>query len=238
MINISNLTKTYGKLEVLKAISLTIDSGKITAIVGPNGAGKTTIIKCVLGLITPNDGKISIDGKEISGNYKYRDRIGYMAQIARFPENLTVRNILNMVKDLRKGSYRKLDEELIKHFNLNGELGKKIKNLSGGNTQKVNATIAFLFSPDFLILDEPTASLDPIASSILKDKIKQEKESGKTVILSSHIMAEVEELADDIIFLLEGEIYYQGSLSGLIEVTRENNLERAIAKMMHSNEVE
>jgi Cu-processing system ATP-binding protein len=232
MIQISNLSKKYGKLEVLKAITLTIDPGKITAIVGPNGAGKTTIIKCILGLITPESGTINVDGEEIKGNYEYRKKIGYMAQIARFPENLTVSNILNMVKDLRKERYQKPDEDLIKQFNLYDELEKKIKNLSGGNTQKVNATIAFLFSPDFLILDEPTASLDPIASSILKDKIKQEKESGKTVILSTHIMAEVEELADDIIFLLEGEIYYNGTTVGLIDSTGEQKLERAIARMM------
>ena len=232
MIQLHSLSKKYGRLEVLKSIDLEIKSGKITAIVGPNGAGKTTIIKCILGLIKANDGGIYIDGKNIEGEYDYRDNIGYMAQIARFPENLTVKNILRMIKDLRKGGYEELDEDLIHHFHLESEFEKKIRNLSGGNTQKVNASIAFLFGPGYLILDEPTASLDPIASSILKDKIKKEKQAGKTIILSSHIMAEVEEMADEIVFLLEGSIYYKGNTSGLIDVTGEKNLERAIARMM------
>ncbi|HKK46479.1 MAG TPA: ABC transporter ATP-binding protein [Balneolaceae bacterium] len=236
MIQINDLSKKYGKLEVLKSIDLSIDSGKITAIVGPNGAGKTTILKCILDLIKANAGIVRIDGKRIEDDFQYRRHIGYMAQIARFPENLTVEKILYMIKDLRTGRYDELDEELIQKFDLKSEFDKKIKNLSGGNTQKVNASIAFLFAPQYLILDEPTASLDPIASSVLKDKIKKEKNSGRTIILSSHIMAEVEELADEVIFLLEGNIYYQGSTSGLIEVTGERNLERSIAKMMEGVE--
>lgn len=232
MINLRNLSKKYGSLEVLKSINIGVESGKITAIVGPNGAGKTTIIKCILGLIKPNGGEIYIDEKNIEGEYNYRNNIGYMAQIARFPENLTVKNILSMIKDLRKSGYKELDEDLIHQFHLESEFEKKIRNLSGGNTQKVNASIAFLFSPGYLILDEPTASLDPIASSILKDKIKKEKKAGKTIILSSHIMAEVEEMADEIVFLLEGSVYYKGSTAGLIDVTGEKNLERAIARMM------
>jgi len=236
MIQLSDLSKRFGKLQVLNSINLSIDSGKITAIVGPNGAGKTTILKLILDLIKANSGSIRIDEKSIENDFKYRRNIGYMAQIARFPENLTVKKILTMIKDLREGRYETLDEELIHKFELKSEFDKQVKNLSGGNTQKVNASIAFLFSPEYLILDEPTASLDPIASSILKDKIKKEKEAGKTIILSSHIMAEVEELADEVIFLLEGNIYYQGSTKGLIEVTGEENLERSIARMMRGVE--
>jgi len=237
MIRLHQLTKTYGTLKVLKAIDLKIDSGKVTAIVGPNGAGKTTIIKSILGLIKPNDGEIYIQDKKINGDCEYRRNIGYMAQIARFPENLTVKNVINMIKDLRTDGHVVLDEELIDLFNLQKEYPKQIKNLSGGNRQKVNATIAFLFDPDILILDEPTASLDPVASSILKDKIRDEKESGKTIILTSHIMAEVEELADDIVFLLEGDIYYEGSILGMITGTGEQKLERAMARMMEGAEV-
>lgn len=232
MIQLSDLSKRYGKLQVLNSIDLSIDSGKITAIVGPNGAGKTTILKLILDLIKANRGSIRMDEKRIENDFKYRRHIGYMAQIARFPENLTVKKILTMIKDLREGRYETLDEELIHKFELQSEFDKQVKNLSGGNTQKVNASIAFLFAPEYLILDEPTASLDPIASSILKDKIKKEKAAGKTIILSSHIMAEVEELADEVIFLLEGSIYYQGSTEGLIQETGEENLERSIARMM------
>jgi Cu-processing system ATP-binding protein len=232
MIHLHQLTKNYGTLNALKSIDLKIDSGKVTAIVGPNGAGKTTIIKSILGLIKPNSGEIYIQDKKINGDCEYRRNIGYMAQIARFPENLTVNNVINMIKDLRTDNREELDEELIDRFNFQKEYAKQIKNLSGGNRQKVNASIAFLFDPDILILDEPTASLDPVASSILKDKIREEKISGKTIILTSHIMAEIEELADDIVFLLEGEIYYKGSTMGMIAGTGEQKLERAIARMM------
>ena len=232
MIELNKLYKKYGKLKVLDYIDLEIEAGKVTAIVGPNGAGKTTIIKCILGLIKANEGEVRIQGDKINGDCEYRKRIGYMAQIARFPENLTVRNVINMIKDLRKDDHQELDEELIEQFHLAKELDKQVKNLSGGNRQKVNACIAFLFNPDILILDEPTASLDPVASSMLKDKIRKEKKAGKTIILTSHIMAEIEELSDEIVFLLDGSIYYKGNTPGLIASTGEEKLERAIAHMM------
>ena len=237
MIQINKLKKTYRKLEVLKSIDLAIDSGKVTAIVGPNGAGKTTIIKSILGLVKPDRGTIEIDGETVNREYAYRDRIGYMAQIARFPENLTVKTVLDMITDLRRAHHPDRDEELIERFRLRTEFDKQIRTLSGGNRQKVNASLAFMFDPEILILDEPTASLDPVASSILKDKIKEQKQAGKTIILTSHIMAEVQELADQLVFLLEGNIYYEGTTRGLIASTGEDKLERAIAHMMEGAEV-
>ncbi len=232
MIRLEKLGKSFNTLRVLKDIDLEIKSGCVTAIVGPNGSGKSTAIKCILGLVKPDHGSVIVNDHRINGDCEYRNEIGYMAQIAHFPENLKVKNVFDLVRDIRQAEPGSLDEELIDRFKLGKEYDKKLKNLSGGNRQKVNASLAFLFNPDFLILDEPTASLDPVASRILKEKIHREKESGKTILLTSHIMNEVEELADEIIFLLEGNVIYQGSKERLLMTSRRNGLEQVIAHMM------
>lgn len=232
MINIKRLVKNYGRLEVLKQIDLSIEKEKINYVVGPNGSGKSTLIKIILGLVKPTCGEVFINEQKINCDSIYRSKIGYMPQTASFPENLKVREIIKMVKDLRNQKHD-FDLELSERFRLDRELGKKLCDLSGGTRQKVNAAIAFMFNPELLILDEPTAGLDPVSSSILKDKIIKEKNSGKTIILTSHILSELEELADNVIFLLEGRIYFHGTLSKLILTTEQKNLERAIASIMN-----
>ncbi|MBZ0179796.1 MAG: ABC transporter ATP-binding protein [Melioribacteraceae bacterium] len=231
MITISQLHKSYGLLNVLKGIDLKISEGKITYIVGPNGSGKTTLIKILLGLVKNYSGRIYVNGNEIDGESSYRSQIGYMPQHASFPENLTVKHVFELVKELRN-RYEDLDEELIAKFYLSKEMNKRVKTLSGGTLQKVSAALAFLFKPSILILDEPTAGLDPVSSSILKDKIKIENNAGKTILFTSHIVSELEDLAENIIFLLDGNIYFNGSLDNLIVHTGEHNLERSIASVM------
>lgn len=231
MIEIAGLEKRFGPREVLKGIDTRIESGRVTAIVGPNGAGKTTLIKCLLGLTRPDAGTIEIDGHRLNGDWAYRSDIGYMPQAARFPENLSAREVIRMLKDLR-GNPEALDEGLLHTFTFADGLDKPIRTLSGGTRQKVSAVIAFLFRPKILILDEPTAGLDPIASSRLKDRIVEAKEGGKTVILTSHIMSEIEELSDHIIFLLEGRIRFEGPKDEIKAVTGEERLERAIAALL------
>jgi Cu-processing system ATP-binding protein len=236
MITLYNIIKRYGKLEVLKGIDLNFSKGKISAIVGPNGSGKTTIIKIILGLVKPDYGKVIIDSKQINGNFLYRENIGYMPQVASFPENLTVLEVLSMIKDLRNRNDNP-EENLIKEFELTGELTKPIKTLSGGNKQKLSAVISLMFDPDILIFDEPTAGLDPVVSSRFKDIVKNEKNRGKTIILTSHIMSEIEELADEIIFLLDGKIYYKGSLENLLLEKGEIKLEKAVAKILEEKTI-
>lgn len=228
MITVHELKKQFGKLEALKGVDVEFNPGEITAVLGPNGAGKTTLIKSILGLVRPDSGTITFDGKELNGDYKYRERIGYMPQHARYPENLTVKEILEMIRDLRNYPEQQ-DEELIEMFNLHSEMDKPFKTLSGGNKQKMSAVLSFLFNPDVLFLDEPTAGLDPIASSTLKDKIMSEKEKGKTIILTSHIMSEIQELADKVVYLLEGRLHFQTTVDNLITDTGQPNLERALA---------
>lgn len=231
MIEIKNLKKIFGKSEVLKGINLSIESGKVTAIVGPNGSGKTTLIKSILGLVKPTYGTIVVDGENIHNNFVYRNKIGYMPQIARYPENLTANELLSLVKELRSNADVG-SSELIKSFKLSDEVEKPFKNLSGGTKQKVSATIAFAFDPKIFFLDEPTAGLDPVSNSFFKDLVLREKQNKKTIVLTSHIMSEVQELADEIVFLLEGEIRFKGTIESLLRDQNETKLERAIAELM------
>lgn len=236
MITINGLTKRFGALDVLCGLDLEILPGRVTAVVGPNGAGKTTLIKVVLGLTRPDGGRVLMDGESIGQDPAYRARIGYMPQIARFPENLTGAELIAMLEALRgpelgsDGAER--DRELIERFRLAPHLHKPLRTLSGGTRQKVNAVLAFLFDPDLLILDEPTSGLDPVASGILKEKVRGARQAGKTVIVTSHVMSELEELADDIAFLLDGRVRFAGSVHDLKLHTRQLSLERAIAQMM------
>jgi len=231
MITISNLIKSYNKLEVLKGINAKLSKGKVTAVVGPNGSGKTTIIKIILGLVKSDFGFVSINGEKINGDYHYRKNIGYMPQIANYPENLKVVEVINMIKDFRNFKSSP-EQKLINDFGLNSELNKPVRTLSGGNKQKLSAVLSLMFNPDILIFDEPTAGLDPIASSKFKEIVLAEKKIGKTIILTSHIMSEIEELCDEIIFLLDGKIYYQGKLNNLLLDQGELRLEKAVAKIL------
>ena len=231
MVETRDLRKSFGRLRVLDGIDMTIARNRVTAVVGPNAAGKTTLIKTILGLIRADEGTILVGGKAIEGDDGYRSRIGYMPQIARFPDNLSATDLFEMLKDLR-GVTARVDDRLIEAFGLSSEASKPLRTLSGGTRQKVNAVMAFLFDPDLLILDEPTAGLDPVASGILKARIAEDRDSGKTFILTSHIMSELEELADDVIFLNDGRVAFAGPVDEIKTLTRQTNLERAIAAMM------
>ena len=239
MLEITGLTKRFGRLPVLQGVDLAVRAGRVTAVLGPNGAGKTTLIKSVLGLTRPDGGTIRLDGEVVvgpgAGGDAYRARIGYMPQLARFPENLSGAELIAMVRDLR-GAARDaaLDEELVERFALTEHLGRPLRALSGGTRQKVNAVLAFLFRPATLILDEPTAGLDPVASGVLKDKILAERAAGRTFVLTSHVMSELEELADDVAFLVDGRLRFAGPVDALLRATRQTTLERAVAHLMTS----
>jgi len=231
MIEIRKLTKRFGVHEVLRDVDLRIERGRVTGIVGPNGAGKTTLVKMVLGLSHPTSGEIRVDGTTVNGDERYRARIGYMPQIARFPENLTASELFAMLRDLR-GDSGDLDEEMLNRFQLEPHLDKPLRVLSGGTRQKVNACLALLFRPSLLLLDEPTSGLDPLSSATLKDKLHALRTDGVTVVVASHIMSELEELCDDVAFLLDGAVRYVGPVAQLRAMTRQANLERAIAALM------
>lgn len=236
MIEIKGIKKNFGKLEVLKGFDFSLPEGKITAVLGPNGSGKTTMIKSILGLVIPSAGEISFDGKPIIKDWEYRRKIGYLPQIARFPENLRVNELFKLIEDIRgeKGN----SENLIKVFSLDSFLNKKLRQLSGGTRQKVNIVLTFMFDCPVYILDEPTSGLDPIALIRLKDLILEMKKKGKTFLITTHIMNLVEELADELMFLLEGKVYFRGTYIEMMEAQNEENLERAIAKILERENAE
>jgi len=230
MIEISSLNKRFGKLTVLDGLDLNIDSGGIFAVLGPNGSGKTTLIKSILGMVIPDNGDIKIEGNSVLNQSDYRNNINYLPQIANFPANLSVKELIKMVKNLRPKEAN--DLRLIEHFGLEPFLDKKLGNLSGGTKQKVNIVLTFMFESDLIILDEPTTGLDPISLIHLKELIHLEKKKGKTILITTHIMSFVEEIADEIVFLLDGEIYFKGSSDELKERTGQVDLEHAIAKLI------
>lgn len=235
MIQINSLYKKFGKLSVLEGLDLEIKSGGIFAILGPNGSGKTTLIKSILGMVIPNSGEIKIDNISVLNQWDYRNQINYLPQIANFPANLTVNELLAMVKNLRPKDAH--ENDLISLFGLEPFLDKKLGNLSGGTKQKVNIVLTFMFDSDLIILDEPTSGLDPISLIHLKEIIRKEKEKGKTLLITTHIMSLVDEIADEIVFLLDGKIYFKGSVDQLKEQTQETNLEHAIANLMTKENV-
>lgn len=230
MISIKNLTKRFGKLIVLDDLNLDIKKGGIFAVLGPNGSGKTTLIKCILGMVIPNNGAISFQGESILKKWEYRNNLNYLPQIANFPPNLKLIELIKMVKNLRPKESN--EQELIDHFGLNSFLNKKLGHLSGGTKQKVNLVLTFMFDSELIILDEPTTGLDPISLIHLKELLQKEKEKGKTILITTHIMSFVDEIADEIVFLLDGKIYFKGSVQELKEHTDETNLEKAIAQLI------
>ena len=230
MITIENLHKTFGKVSVLKGLNLAINSGGIFAVLGPNGSGKTTLIKSILGMVIPEKGNIIIDETQILKTHLYRNSINYLPQIASFPANLTVIELLQMIKDIR--SKESNETRLIELFDLKPFFKQKLGNLSGGTKQKVNLVLAFMFDAEIIILDEPTTGLDPISLIRLKKIIQEEKQKGKTILITSHIMSFVEEVSDEIVFLLDGKIYFKGSITKLKEQTNQSDLEHAIANIL------
>jgi Cu-processing system ATP-binding protein len=235
MIEIDNLHKRFGKVQVLEGISLEIKGGGIFAVLGPNGSGKTTLIKSILGMVIPQSGTININEKPVEGRWKYRENINYLPQIARFPENLKVVELIDMIKNLR--GQKANDQELIDLFGLAPFMDKKLGNLSGGTKQKVNLVLTFMFDCPILILDEPTTGLDPVSLIHLKEIIQKEKLAGKTILITTHIMDFVETMADEIVFLLEGNIYFKGSVKELKKKSTQNDLEHAIATILTEENV-
>ena len=230
MITIENIHKKFGKVNVLRGLNLEINSGGIFAILGPNGSGKTTLIKSILGMVVPDKGSIKIKDDKILNTHLYRNFINYLPQIANFPANLTVIELLQMIKDIRNKEAN--ESRLIELFDLTPFLNQKLGNLSGGTKQKVNLVLTFMFDSEIIILDEPTTGLDPISLIRLKEIIQEEKKKGKTILITSHIMSFVEEISDEIVFLLDGKIYFKGTMKKLKEQTNQSDLEHAIANIL------
>lgn len=236
MLSLQRVDKTFGKLQALRGISLEFEAGKCYALVGPNGSGKTTLIKSVLGMVIPQRGQIRVAGKDIRADYRYREKIGYMPQIGRYPGNLTIGQLVGMMKTIRAGA-AETDDQLLREFGLHEMSDKRMHTLSGGTRQKVSAALAFLFNAPILILDEPTAGLDPISAEQLREKIHSEKERGKLIIITSHILSDLDDLATDLVYLHEGSVQYNNPVAALKSETGETRLGKAIATLIRKKEL-
>ena len=232
MIIANNVSKKFGKITALDNVSVTCIKGECIALIGPNGSGKTTLIKSILGMVVCNSGFITFNGKNILHNWQYRSNIGYMPQIGRYPDHMTIGQMLSMMKDIRKQDNSELDEDLVFQYRLNELQDKRMRTLSGGTRQKVSAALAFLFNPDVLILDEPTAGLDPVASEMLKEKIIAEKKRGKLVLITSHILSELDDLVTQVIYMQDGKVCFHKNINELRMDTGQEKLSKAIASVM------
>jgi Cu-processing system ATP-binding protein len=205
----------------------------VDGLIGQNGTGKTTLIKCILGLTQFHEGDIKIDGESILLSPEYRNKIGYMPQIGKYPENMRISQLFNMMKEIRHAN--SFDEELYELYQLDKIKHQYLGQLSGGTIQKVSASLAFLFNPQILVLDEPTAGLDPIASEILKDKINKEK-AGKIILITSHILNDLDEIASHALFLQQGSLLFFKTLAELKEKSGHQKLGKTIAEIMLERE--
>jgi Cu-processing system ATP-binding protein len=238
MIRIENLGKRFKKLQALEDINALFTNGQVVSLIGPNGSGKTTLIKSILGMVKPDTGSIFVQGKQINGDPSYRSNIGYMPQIGRYPDNMKVGQLFRMIRDIRKVPEAELDNDLLVKFNLVSIFEKPMRTLSGGTRQKVSAALAFYFNPDILILDEPTAGLDPLSSEILKEKIMQEKRKNKLILITSHILSDLDELTTHVMYLQEGRMMFLKDIEALRKETEEEKLGKAIAKVMRGGRKE
>ena len=231
MIKIKNLTKKFNKFTALQNIDLECKKGHSIAFIGPNGCGKTTLIKCILGLNVVESGDILVNGNSVKNDFLCREKIGYMPQIGKYPENMTIGQTIKMIQDNRK-NVENIDTELLEAFELPKLYDKKMSTLSGGTTQKVSAVLAFMFHPEIIILDEPTAGLDPLASEILKNKIIKERKNGKLIIITSHLLSELDDMVNEIVFINEGKILVHQSVEDLKTETQQTKISDAITNIL------
>jgi Cu-processing system ATP-binding protein len=226
---IENVDKTFGKRPALRGVCASFSPGQVTGILGPNSCGKTTLMKTVLGLCIPDAGVIRIQDKPVSEIPDYRKLLGYMAQSTNFPENLTLPEIWRLLQDLRDTQACRL-AELIDYFELGPSLHVPFGTLSGGCKQRAGAIVALMFDSPILIFDEPTASLDPLGARKMRDLIASEEKRGKTILLISHTIAEIDALAKKILMLMDASVVFEGSVEELRSTSQQGTLEDAIVR--------
>jgi len=238
MIRIENLKKKFNKLQALDGINALFNPGQVVSLIGPNGSGKTTLIKSILGMVKANSGEIFVNGKRVINDPSYRSNIGYMPQIGRYPDNMKIGQLFKMLKNIRRVNEDQLDTDLLVKFNLASIFDKPMRTLSGGTRQKVSAALAFYFNPSILILDEPTAGLDPLSSEILKEKIQQESRKNKLILITSHILSDLDDLTTHVMYLQEGKMIFFKDIEALRRDTGEEKLGKAIARVMREEKKE
>lgn len=219
MITVSHLTKRFGKFTAVDDVSFDIEAGETFALLGPNGSGKSTTLKCIAGLNVPTSGEIRIGGLDLWREARAAKRmISFLPQRLDFHESLRAREVLEFYADLRKLPAARIDEVLHNpHFDFNGFCHKPVGELSGGMAQRLGLAVACLPDAPVLLLDEPTASLDPEGAIRFRDFLAMLKRQGKTIVFSSHVLADVERLADRVAMLIGGRLVAVESIAALRE---------------------
>jgi len=221
IVEVKNLTKKFGEFTALKNVNLELKEGEIYGFIGPNGAGKTTTIRVLLGILQATEGTAKIFGLDTwEEAVEIHHRISYVPGDVNLWDNLTGGEVIDLFITLQGTNNKKRKEELIKKFDFDPT--KKCRTYSKGNRQKVALIAAFASDADFYILDEPTSGLDPLMERVYRDCVLELKAQGKTVLLSSHILTEVEELCDKISIIRSGEIIETGTLKDLRHLMRTN----------------
>jgi Cu-processing system ATP-binding protein len=237
MIEITNLFKTYGKIIALHDVSLHFKRGQCVALIGPNGSGKTTLMKAILQMVKPDSGSILVDGQSVASGNGYRQKIGYLPQLSRFPDHMRVAQLFSLVAGIRK-DHERIDAELYERLGIDGYAKRTLGGLSEGMRQRVNACLAFYFDPEVLILDEPTASLDPMSSEIFRKKIADAVKKNRLVLISSHILSDLDDLATDVAYLMNGRLLFYKDLKSLKTETGEHRLNSIVPRLLQEMEVQ
>nr|WP_307000385.1 ABC transporter ATP-binding protein [Lederbergia panacisoli] len=221
MLRTSNLTKRFGNFTALDGVNIEVNEGEIFGFIGPNGAGKSTTIRVLLGILKATEGEAKIFGKDAWNDaVEIHKRIAYVPGDVNLWPNLTGGEVIDLFVKLRGTNHKSRREELIQKFDL--DPAKKCRTYSKGNRQKVALVSAFSSEADLYILDEPTSGLDPLMEKIFQECVIDAKKAGKSVLLSSHILSEVEKLCDRVGIIREGKIIETGSLNELRHLTRLN----------------
>lgn len=219
MIKVQGLQKNFGKTPALKNVSFTVEPGEVVGFIGPNGAGKTTTIRILLGIIRRDGGQAEIFGKDVwQDSFEIHKRISYVPGDVTLWGNLTGGEIIDLFIKLHGGGDKQKRDQLIERFELDPK--KKAKGYSKGNRQKVGLISALSVNSDVYIFDEPTSGLDPLMEAIFQEEVEKLKRAGKSILLSSHVLSEVERLADKVVIIRQGEIVESGSLEELRHLTR------------------
>ena len=239
MIQVENLTKVYGATRAVDDVTFSVRKGEVLGFLGPNGAGKSTTMKMLTCYLAPTGGRAKVAGFDVfDDSLEVRKHLGYLPEDTPLYKDMTVLEYLQFAAAMR-GMASDRSEKRIKEIGgrcgLSEVAGKLVGELSKGYRQRVGLAQAMLHDPDILILDEPTAGLDPMAVEALKEKILSKKNIDKTFLITSHIMSDLDELSSHLVYLEDGKVLFNDTIDLLKEETGESKLGRAVATIMKKN---
>ena len=219
IVKVQGLQKKFGKFKALHDVTFTVNAGEVVGFIGPNGAGKSTTIRTLLGIINRDAGDVKIFGKDVwKDSFEIHKRISYVPGDVALWGKLTGGEIIDLFIKLHGGGDKDKRDYLIKRFELDPK--KKSKGYSKGNRQKVGLIAALSVDSDLYVFDEPTSGLDPLMEAVFQEEVEKIKQAGKAILLSSHILSEVERLADKVVIIRQGKVVETGTLDELRHLTR------------------